>query len=111
MRHSKLRNVVERIYGVVKARYPILRDMPHGYNFNTQCKIVLSSFLLHNFIRMNQNEEDLFDNVDNQEENNNILNLIEDDQIPDIGNNQEAQLWRQSIADAMWADWLIANPV
>ena len=115
MRHSKLRNVIERIYGVVKARYPILRDMPHGYDINTQCNIVLSSFLLHNFIRMNQNVEDVFDNGINQEDEGNInnanaANFMDDDLIPDGVNNEEAKVWRQSIADEMWADWLIAHP-
>ncbi|CAL5406686.1 unnamed protein product [Camellia sinensis] len=27
-RHSSLRNVIERCFGVLKARFPILRDMP-----------------------------------------------------------------------------------
>ena len=45
IRHSKPRNVVKSIYGLVKARYPILRDMPPEYDFNAQCNIVSSSFL------------------------------------------------------------------
>ena len=35
----------QSIYGLVKARYQILRDMPPEYDFNAQCNIVSSSFL------------------------------------------------------------------
>ena len=44
MRHSKVRNVVKHIYDLLKAINPNLRDMPHEYDFNTQCN-TLSSFL------------------------------------------------------------------
>ena len=51
-RHSKLRNVVKGIYVLVKARYPILRDMSPEYDFNAQCNIVSSSFHPIFFIRI-----------------------------------------------------------
>ena len=64
---------------------------------------------------MNQNVEDVFDNGINQEDEGNInnanaANFMDDDLIPDGVKNQEAKVWRQSIADEMWADWLIAHP-
>lgn len=108
MRHSALRNVIDRTYGSVKARFPILRVMPHGYSIPTQCNLVLTSFLIHNFIRLNQDEEDDFrdiDEVDDGEERHavGVEFELEDD-------HNVAQAWRQGIADAMWADWLIAHP-
>ena len=110
MRHSSLRNVIERIYGVVKARFPILRDMPHGYTIETQSNIVLSAFLIHNFIRMHQEEVDDFDNFEAEEENGGEPDLNNIEELPIEENNNEAQVWRQSIADMMWADWQIAHP-
>ena len=37
--HTRLRNVIERAFGVVKARFPILKRMT-PYSFTTQTKIV-----------------------------------------------------------------------
>ena len=42
--HARLRNVIERAFGVVKARFPILKRMA-PYSFTTQTKIVM--MLLH----------------------------------------------------------------
>jgi len=49
LHHSQARNVIERIFGVVKKRYSILRetnDFPQG----TQAKIVSACGVIHNFI-------------------------------------------------------------
>ena len=50
LRHSSLRNVIERTYGVIKKRFTILSLM-RPYSFEFQCAIVLSAFFVHNFIR------------------------------------------------------------
>ena len=73
LRHSALRNIIERAYDVVKARFPILRDMPKGYTISTQNQLVLSAFLIHNFIRANQDDEDnLVAEVNNEEAENEV---------------------------------------
>jgi len=54
--HASLRNVIERIFGVWKNRWRILLDIP-SYKFATQCKIVLATMALHNFIRKYAIEE------------------------------------------------------
>ena len=51
LRHSSLRNVVERIFGVLKKRFPIVVLMS-SYDFEFQCDIVLGAMMLHNFIRI-----------------------------------------------------------
>ncbi|KAK2648829.1 hypothetical protein Ddye_016318 [Dipteronia dyeriana] len=48
--HSSLRSVIERCFGVWKARCKILQHMPN-YKFDKQVTIVTSSMALHNFIR------------------------------------------------------------
>ncbi|XP_042059276.1 uncharacterized protein LOC121803712 [Salvia splendens] len=50
MRHTKARNVIERAFAVVKMRWGILRSASY-YPINTQVELILSCFLLHNFIR------------------------------------------------------------
>ncbi|XP_074356155.1 uncharacterized protein LOC141695845 [Apium graveolens] len=61
--HVQLRNVIERAYGVLKARFPILKQMP-PYTFATQKDIVIACFAVHNFIRLQKLEDKLFDKCD-----------------------------------------------
>ncbi|KAJ0437641.1 putative harbinger transposase-derived nuclease domain-containing protein [Helianthus annuus] len=49
--HSSLRNVIERTFGVWKARWEILQHMHINYTYETQVKIVLASMAIHNYIR------------------------------------------------------------
>lgn len=49
LRHASARNVVERIFGVIKARWSILTRPPH-YNMHVQAKIPAALVALHNFI-------------------------------------------------------------
>ena len=103
LRHSSLRNVIERMYGVLKRRFPILVKMsPYEYEF--QCDIVHCTFLLHNFVRLNQLYEDDF-YLEAA-----VVNNIQADNEADDGNNENnnaLKLWRNGIADAIWANYLV----
>jgi hypothetical protein len=48
--HSSLRSVIERTFGVAKARWKILQEMPN-FKLQTQMAIIWACFALHNFIR------------------------------------------------------------
>jgi len=50
LRHASLRNVIERIFGVIKRKYQILRT-PSEYDISTQTYIILACCTLHNFVR------------------------------------------------------------
>ncbi|XWS44527.1 hypothetical protein CRYUN_Cryun15aG0053000 [Craigia yunnanensis] len=50
MKHSQARNCIERCFGILKARWAILREKSF-YPVKTQCKIIFACCLLHNFIR------------------------------------------------------------
>lgn len=58
-RHSLLRNVIERCFGVLKARFPILKQMP-PYSIRTPKYIPTACCTVHNWIRMHDNNDDLF---------------------------------------------------
>ncbi|CAL5391449.1 unnamed protein product [Camellia sinensis] len=58
-RHSSLRNVIERYFGVLKARFPILRDMP-PYSTKTQRYIPIACCTIHNWIRIHSQSDTLF---------------------------------------------------
>ncbi|KAF7145998.1 hypothetical protein RHSIM_Rhsim04G0159800 [Rhododendron simsii] len=51
--HSSLRCTIERTYGVWKARWPLICDMPVGFTITTQVALVSATMAIHNFIRRN----------------------------------------------------------
>ncbi|KAM6550924.1 hypothetical protein CsatB_000732 [Cannabis sativa] len=59
-RYSSLRNVIERCFGVLKARFPILKQMP-SYDLKIQKYIVIACCEIHNFIRTNAKKDIYFD--------------------------------------------------
>ncbi|XP_062112560.1 uncharacterized protein LOC133823730 [Humulus lupulus] len=59
-RHSSLRNVIERCFGVLKARFPILKQM-HSYDLRIQKYIVIACCGIHNFTRINAEADVYFD--------------------------------------------------
>ncbi|XP_009761659.1 uncharacterized protein [Nicotiana sylvestris] len=63
--HSSCRNIVERPFGVWKARWSILRDMPF-YHIDTQRDIILATMAIHNYIRKKCNMDDAFRAVENE---------------------------------------------
>ena len=68
LKHSSARNAIERCFGVLKRRFPILVTMP------SQCVLVNCCFLIHNFIRRNQLYKDDFyvdDDVDDANDDDN----------------------------------------
>ena len=65
--HSSLRCTIERNFGVQKNRWKILRQMP-SFLFSKQLKIVITSMVLHNFIRKYANNDQEFQPFDNDDE-------------------------------------------
>ncbi|CAH9126372.1 unnamed protein product [Cuscuta epithymum] len=57
--HSSVHNVIERCFGVLKERFPIL-DISRGYPLRRQVQIPIACCALHNFIRMQDRNNDLF---------------------------------------------------
>ncbi|XP_022017736.2 uncharacterized protein LOC118479296 [Helianthus annuus] len=57
--HAQLRNVIERAYGVLKARFPILKQMA-PFSFPIQRDMVIAYFAIHNFIRKWNIHDQLF---------------------------------------------------
>jgi hypothetical protein len=58
LRHSGARNVIERIFGVVKRRFRLMVAAPE-YSLEVQGKIIRAICVLHNFIRVHNPDEDL----------------------------------------------------
>ena len=66
LRHSSARNTIERAHGLLKKRWAILRKSSF-YDKKTQVRIINACFILHNFVRVeNINEEELLAEVDEE---------------------------------------------
>ncbi|XP_074351642.1 uncharacterized protein LOC141690772 [Apium graveolens] len=98
--HAQLRNVIERTYGVLKARFPILKQMA-PYTFSTQRDIVIACFAVHNFIRMGKLEDELFDQCDmnaDEDENEKQFNEPENEPLSSLQGTHYMNNLRDQIA-------------
>ncbi|KAI3815372.1 hypothetical protein L1987_15038 [Smallanthus sonchifolius] len=78
--HAQLRNVIERAYGVLKARFPILKQMA-PFSFPKQRDIVIACFAVHNFIRKFNIHDQLFMAYDENTLFSEIQGGVSDDQF------------------------------
>jgi hypothetical protein len=114
LRHASARNVVERIFGVVKHRWSILTRAPH-YDMKVQAKIPSALVALHNFI-LEHDETDL-DRwiIDEQAQDDN--HGVRRDQEIDFGRlastarvspaeKRRAEGIRDEMAHAMWDSYV-----
>ncbi|XP_058072322.1 uncharacterized protein LOC131221170 [Magnolia sinica] len=106
--HSLLHNVVKRAFGMLKARFPILKTSPL-YKIETQVKVVLACCILHNFIQGVGGDvlEVEAHNAEIDEE----IDLVEVDDVAQsqlLGVSQmEFNDWimkRDDVAERMWND-------
>ncbi|RVW29001.1 putative nuclease HARBI1 [Vitis vinifera] len=67
LRHSSLRNAIERAFGVLKKRFPIIaRGTEPHYPVDTQSDIILACCLLHNYLIGVDPNEKLIAEVDRE---------------------------------------------
>ena len=103
--HASLRNIIERIFGMWKNRFCILRGIPK-YPVEKQRDIVIACAVLHNFIKLFSDEVAFFnpeddvvndgngeDNVgeasiQQQHEENNYMGQFRDQLATSIWNNR-----------------------
>jgi hypothetical protein len=100
LRHSSLRNVIERTFGVLQQRFTILQKAPRQYSIKTQVKLIYALTALHNFMNKhgyNPETEAL---------------LTGDPDVPDEptwdepeAGDPEMALRRDEIAEQMWRDY------
>ena len=111
-RHSSLRMVIERCFGVLKARFPILTGM-HSFSISRQRLIVTACCALHNFIRMYNSADEMFHVWEWSFVRNSDANLARAARVGSGGTeeafNSRAQQvmleYRDAITAALWADY------
>lgn len=63
--HSSLRSVIEKTFGVVKARWKVLQEMPN-FKLQTQMAIIWACFALHSFLRRTDSSDlDILESLEN----------------------------------------------
>ena len=101
LRHAQARNVIERIFGILKKRFDVLVSTPE-YGQLFQAKLVQALMVIHNFIRVHD-PHDKPDLEDDEDE--------EDDDFGDLQSHvsraerTRAAQRRDKIALAMWDDY------
>jgi hypothetical protein len=60
LRHAQARNIVERIFGIVKRRWAVFSRAPE-YPVETQAKLVPAIAALHNFLRVHDSDDNALD--------------------------------------------------
>ncbi|CAL0306775.1 unnamed protein product [Lupinus luteus] len=99
-RHSSLINVIERTFGVLKKRFPIISSgsEPH-YSFETMRDIVLACCILHNFLRGVDDDRSLIAEVDHELLQQDIDGSQTQQRDEDY---REGELLSDNIANEMW---------
>lgn len=106
LRHAKLRNVIERIFGALKKRFGILKTACE-YPLEDQIGLVLALTAIHNLIQVidvkdNEllaNERESEENGNGNEENEGQERNLDDD-------DNEMKIFRDAMAQKMWEDYL-----
>lgn len=107
LRHASLRNAIERAFGVLKRRFPIIRSTTEPfYSCETQSDIFLACCILHNFLLEEDRDKDLEDEVIQE-----VLNGSEEEVRHNLRDTREGSTWadqlRNSIANQMWTNYLL----
>ena len=106
LRHAQLRNIIERVFGVIKKRFPILAHM-HSFPIEFQVQIVLCCCMIHNFIRLNQDVDQEWNDWDPP--------VVEHPAHPEVNGGhqhnaaeyQHVHQWRDHIAITMWDSYVL----
>lgn len=116
LRHASARNVVERIFGIVKRRYRILH-LPIEYNLDVQARLPAALAALHNFLRINTSPDEDAElgndesDSDDEEDGGHGVVVVDDGEVGTAATGNTAQIraeanaMRDRIAQAMWDDY------
>ncbi|KAJ9552182.1 hypothetical protein OSB04_016227, partial [Centaurea solstitialis] len=101
MRHSSTRNVIERCFELIKARWAILRDNSY-HPIESMPRIIIACCLLHNFIRQTMSEDPLDSEVPTNHtqpgnDHDNVISTVEP--------SQEWTDRRDVLANEMFNSW------
>ena len=104
-RHAQLRNVIERIFSVMKKRFKVL-TIPQEYDLEMQAQIMCALAVVHNFMKIHDPGDQSFKDDDM------VFDSDGDNSITtwpgSVGSKREsarAAAHRETITHAMWEDY------
>jgi hypothetical protein len=107
-RHAVLRNAIERAFGVLKKRFPILK-VATSHKIWNQVKIPMAAALLHNIIKALNGDEQWLDDPQDNIPPENFVDLPDGDEGYEHEGNEHADNQgnnlRDAIARQMWNDY------
>jgi hypothetical protein len=107
LRHAALRNIIERIFGVMKRQWRILICAPE-YSMDIQSRIPAALCAIHNFMR--RTNSDIFDLAleygHDLAEDDGVGSGVQLEGPADAAERRRADARRDGIAQAMWTDYL-----
>ncbi|KAE8648564.1 uncharacterized protein LOC105435527 [Cucumis sativus] len=106
MKHSSTRNVIERVIGLLKGRWVILREKSY-YPIQVQCRTIMACCLLHNLINCEMTNVDTLD--ENEDEGDSNYATTGGDHINYIEASNEWTQWRDDLAQSMFNEWQSRN--
>ena len=105
LRHTKARNVIECLFVVLKMRWGILQSASF-YSIEVQTGLIITFFLLHNYIRsemaVDPVEAELGNEDNNEDESEN--ESANGDHISSVEPSASWTKKRDDLARAMWAE-------
>ncbi|KAH9117255.1 hypothetical protein AeMF1_008951 [Aphanomyces euteiches] len=107
LRHAMLRNVIERIFGILKRRFPV-HSHAVQYDYQFQVDMVMALCVLHNFIRVHGCRDDIYVREAVQELRRRRREPLNENDRPQRHPDMEsgeAKEWRDQIAGDMWAQY------
>ena len=106
LRHSSLRNAIERAFGVLKKRFFIIASTTEPtYCVDTQNEIILSCCIFHNYLMGVYPDESLIATID-KEVLHSHLGRVAPTPREDDEDARQGDILRDSIASAMWQNYV-----
>ena len=107
LHHASARNIIERIFGVLKRHFQILVHPPE-YDMQTQARLPAALGTLHNFIHNNDPDDvaDFEDDDENLYDGGQLFMGELADGVPNRVERAWASQRQESIAKAMWEQYL-----
>jgi hypothetical protein len=114
LRHAQLRNVIERIFGVLKRQFHLLVSRPE-FTYEQQALIVGAAAALHNFLRIHSPINDMGEDEDYDVEGDPFFaggpdieaGIVYAIETPE---KKRADTRRDRIANAMWTVYVRDHP-
>ncbi|XP_026419492.1 uncharacterized protein LOC113315431 [Papaver somniferum] len=100
MKHCRARNVIERVFGLLKMRWAILRS-PSWYPVNIHCRFIMACCLIHNLIRKEMPMDEFLEEDNYEDGTVNLVSPQESRMIEFVDSSDYWAVQRKELADQM----------